>query len=115
MHILVSIYWINNLTNVNSHFTLHRQLPPLQDNEPASDFYGKFSDRDRSNRRGSRDQRGFRSSRGWEGGQDSDDEFGQGGRSFRSGNKFRMGKSSGDDWLIGGSSRSSRFSSSNRL
>ncbi|KAL2947600.1 hypothetical protein AAZX31_20G079900 [Glycine max] len=90
------------------------KLPPLQDDEPASDFYGKFSDRDRSNRRGSRDQRGFRSSRGWEGGQDSDDEFGQGGRSFRSGNKFRMGKSSGDDWLIGGSSRSSRFSSSNR-
>ncbi|KAH1229455.1 DEAD-box ATP-dependent RNA helicase 3, chloroplastic [Glycine max] len=92
------------------------KLPPLQDNEPASDFYGKFSDRDRSNRRGSRDQRGFRSSRGWEGGQDSNDEFGRGGRSFRSGNnRSRTGKSSGNDWLIGGSSsRSSRFSSSNR-
>ncbi|XP_027935864.1 DEAD-box ATP-dependent RNA helicase 3, chloroplastic-like [Vigna unguiculata] len=92
------------------------KLPPLQDDEPASDFYGKFSDRDRSNRRGSssRDQRGFRSSRGWEGGQDSDDEFGRGGRNFRSGNnRSRMGKNSGDDWLIGGG-RSNRFSSSNR-
>ncbi|XP_047157555.1 DEAD-box ATP-dependent RNA helicase 3, chloroplastic-like [Vigna umbellata] len=92
------------------------KLPTLQDDEPASDFYGKFSDRDRSNRRGSnsRDQRGFRSSRGWEGGQDSDDEFGRGSRNFRSGNnRSRMGKNSGDDWLIGGG-RSNRFSSSNR-
>ncbi|ESW17065.1 hypothetical protein PHAVU_007G207200 [Phaseolus vulgaris] len=92
------------------------KLPPLQDDEPASDFYGKFSDRDRSNRRGSnsRDQRGFKSSRGWEGGQDSDDEFGRGGRNFRSGNnRSRMGKNCGDDWLIGGG-RSNRFSSPNR-
>ncbi|KAK7356225.1 hypothetical protein VNO80_15493 [Phaseolus coccineus] len=92
------------------------KLPPLQDDEPASDFYGKFFDRDRSNRRGSnsRDQRGFKSSRGWEGGLDSDDEFGRGGRNFRSGNnRSRMGKNSGDDWLIGGG-QSKRFSSSNR-
>ncbi|KAK7392153.1 hypothetical protein VNO78_20583 [Psophocarpus tetragonolobus] len=89
------------------------KLPPLQDDEPASDFYGKFSDRDRSNRRGSRDERGFRNSRGWEGGQDSENEFGGGGRSFRTGSKFRRGNSSGDDWLIGGR-RSGRDSSSNR-
>ncbi|RDX75323.1 DEAD-box ATP-dependent RNA helicase 3, chloroplastic, partial [Mucuna pruriens] len=103
--------------NVPSGNTISKitKLPPLQDDEPASDFYGKFSDNDRSNRRGSssRDQRGFRSSRGWEGGKDSDDEFG--GRSFRSAgnNRSRVGKrSSGDDWLIGGR-RSSRDSSSN--
>ncbi|KAK7278092.1 hypothetical protein RJT34_23117 [Clitoria ternatea] len=58
------------------------KLPPLQDDEPASDFYGKFSDRERrSNGRASRDQRGFRSS---------------------GNNRSRMGKSGGDDWLIGG-------------
>ncbi|KAK7344317.1 hypothetical protein VNO77_13779 [Canavalia gladiata] len=45
------------------------KLPPLHDDEPPNDFYGKFSDRDQSNRRGSRDHRGFRSSRRWEGGQ----------------------------------------------
>ncbi|MQL41253.1 hypothetical protein EI012_25365, partial [Escherichia coli] len=94
------------------------KLPPLQDDGPASDNYGRFSDRDRSDRRGSRDQRGFKTSRGWAGGRDSDDEFGdssrRGGRSYRSGNnRSQMGRSSGDDWLIGGR-RSSRSSPSNR-
>ncbi|RDX71750.1 DEAD-box ATP-dependent RNA helicase 3, chloroplastic, partial [Mucuna pruriens] len=108
------------------------KLPPLQDDGPPSDFYGKFSDRDRSNRRGStsrggfssrggfasRDRRGFKTSRGWDGDQDSDDDdFGdrsrRGGRNFKSGGNSwsRAGKSSGDDWLIGGR-RSSRPSSS---
>ncbi|KAF7805003.1 DEAD-box ATP-dependent RNA helicase 3, chloroplastic [Senna tora] len=95
------------------------KLPPLQDDGPPSDFYGKFSDRDRSNRRGgSRDRRGgggFRTSRGW----DSDDEIGDsfkrgGGRSFRTGNSWsQKARSSEDDWLIGGR-RSSRSSSSDR-
>ncbi|XP_057439108.1 DEAD-box ATP-dependent RNA helicase 3, chloroplastic [Lotus japonicus] len=113
------------------------KLPPLQDDGPASDFYGKFSDRDGGSRRGggSRDRRGgFKSSRGgWGGGRDSDDGFGDqyrrggGGDQYRrgggssssrnsrtGGNSWsRAGKSSGDDWLIGGRS-SSRSSSSDR-
>ncbi|XP_061366185.1 DEAD-box ATP-dependent RNA helicase 3, chloroplastic-like isoform X1 [Gastrolobium bilobum] len=96
------------------------KLPALQDDGPPGDFYGKFSDRDRSNRRGtgSRDRRGFKTSRGWDGGRDSDDEFGdpfkRGGRNVRTGNSWsRAGKSSGDDWLIGGR-RPSRSSSSDR-
>ncbi|XP_061370986.1 DEAD-box ATP-dependent RNA helicase 3, chloroplastic isoform X2 [Gastrolobium bilobum] len=98
------------------------KLPPLQDDEPASDYYGKFSNRDRTNRRGSRDQRGGSRDlrgRGWGGGQDSDDvfgdTFGRGRRSYGSGNsRSPMGRSSGDDWLTGGG-RSSRHSSSNRF
>ncbi|XP_027348827.1 DEAD-box ATP-dependent RNA helicase 3, chloroplastic isoform X2 [Abrus precatorius] len=98
------------------------KLPPLQDDGPPSDFYGKFSDRDRSNRRGSgsRDRRSFKTSRGWGRDQDSDDEFGdqfrRGGRNSKTGNSWsRGGKSSrdGDDWLIGGR-RSSRSLSSDR-
>ncbi|KAK7337626.1 hypothetical protein VNO77_18209 [Canavalia gladiata] len=98
------------------------KLPPLQDDGPPSDFYGKFSDRDRSSRRGpgSRDRRGFKTSRGWNGDQESDDDFGdrfrRGGRNQRGGSSSwsRGGKSSsGDDWLIGGR-RSSRSSSSDR-
>ncbi|KAJ1377845.1 P-loop containing nucleoside triphosphate hydrolase [Sesbania bispinosa] len=85
------------------------KLPPLQDDGPPSDYYGKFSDRDQSNRRqrGSRDQRGSKTSWGRHRDQDSGDEFGdtygRGGRSYRSGNS-----KSRDDWLIGGR-RSSRF------
>ncbi|MED6171815.1 DEAD-box ATP-dependent RNA helicase 3, chloroplastic [Stylosanthes scabra] len=82
------------------------KLPVLQDDGPASDYYGKFSDRERSNRRGSRDQRGFKTSRGYGGNRGSDDDFGssygRGSKNFKSGNnRSRMGKSS-DDWLIGG-------------
>ncbi|KAJ1393319.1 RNA helicase, DEAD-box type, Q motif [Sesbania bispinosa] len=96
------------------------KLPPLQDDGPPSDFYGKFSDRDRSSRKGStsRDRRGFKTSRGWDGGRDSDDEFGdsfrRGGRSYKTGNSWSRGaKRSEGDWLIGGR-RSSRSSSSDR-
>ncbi|CAK8544493.1 unnamed protein product [Lathyrus sativus] len=117
------------------------KLPPLQDDGPPSDFYGKFSDRERSNRRGSRDGRGFRSSRGWDGGRGSNDDFGdsrrggrgdfgdsrrggrddfgdsrRGGRSsFKSGNNWsKPDRSSGDDWLIGGRQSSRSPSSPNR-
>ncbi|GAU11385.1 hypothetical protein TSUD_343760 [Trifolium subterraneum] len=101
------------------------KLPALQDDGPASDFYGKFSDRERNSRRGSRDGRGgFRSSRGWDGGrgqgQGSDDDFGdssrRGGRSYKSGNSWsKPERSSRDDWLIGGRQSSRSPSSSNRL
>ncbi|MED6109875.1 hypothetical protein PIB30_037532 [Stylosanthes scabra] len=103
------------------------KLPALQDDGPASDFYGKFSDRDRSNRRGSssgsRDRRGgFRSSRGSYGGRDSDDDFGD---SYRRGSRSNNNKtgsswsragrsSSSDDWPIGGRRSSGRSSSSER-
>ncbi|RZC22008.1 DEAD-box ATP-dependent RNA helicase 3, chloroplastic-like [Glycine soja] len=111
------------------------KLPSLQDDGPPSDFYGRFSDRDRSSRRGStsrggfssrggsasRDRRGFKSSRGWDV-EDSNDDFGdqssrRGGRNFKTGNSWSRaaGKSSGDDWLIGGGRRSSRPSSSDRF
>ncbi|XP_059456203.1 DEAD-box ATP-dependent RNA helicase 3, chloroplastic [Corylus avellana] len=82
------------------------KLPALQDDGPPSDYYGKFSGRDRNNRRGSGDRKGFRSSRGWDGGRDSasdDGLFRSGGRSYRAdNNRSRFSKSSGDDWLIGG-------------
>ncbi|XVF29772.1 hypothetical protein REPUB_Repub15cG0150900 [Reevesia pubescens] len=84
------------------------KLPPLQDDGPSGDYYGKFSSRDRYPRGISKDQRGFRASRGWSSGRDSDDEV-QGGRSSWS----RTSKSSRDDWLIG-SSRSKRSSSQDR-
>ncbi|KAK7269506.1 hypothetical protein RIF29_22237 [Crotalaria pallida] len=93
------------------------KLPTLQDDGPASDFYGRFSD-DRE-RRSPRDQRGFKSSGGWGGRRNSDDDFGgsfgRGGRSYsRSGNnRSQTRRSSDDDWLIGGRG-SSRSSSSSR-
>ncbi|CAK7340399.1 unnamed protein product [Dovyalis caffra] len=95
------------------------KLPTLQDDGPPSDFYGRFSSRDRPARGGPRGQRGgFRSSRGWGSGRDSDDEgmYRRGGRSNRYENSFsRMPRSSGDDWLIGGRrSSSSRPSSRDR-
>ncbi|KAJ0079702.1 hypothetical protein Patl1_24659 [Pistacia atlantica] len=83
------------------------KLPPLQDDGPSSDNYGRFSNRDRFSRGGSREKRGFRASRG---GWSSDDEDGyrRGGRSSRSQNSWsKFSNSSGDDWLIGGR-RSSR-------
>ncbi|KAL1350801.1 hypothetical protein HN51_014798 [Arachis hypogaea] len=102
------------------------KLPALQDDGPPGDFYGKFSDRDGSSRRGSgsgsgsRDRRGgFRSSRGY-GGRDSDDDFGDSyRRGSRSNNKTgsswsRAGRFSGDDWPIGGRRPSGRSSSSDR-
>ncbi|OMP09430.1 hypothetical protein COLO4_05469 [Corchorus olitorius] len=72
------------------------KLPPLQDDSPSGDYYGKFSNRDRFSRGVSKDRRGFKASRGWSTGRDSDDEV-QGGRSSWS----RASRSSRDDWLIG--------------
>ncbi|KAL7205590.1 hypothetical protein ACSBR2_018512 [Camellia fascicularis] len=84
------------------------KLPTLQDDGPPSDYYGKFSNKDRSFRGGSREQRGFRSSRGrgqgWGRGRgrDSDDDedvfgFRHGGHGNKS---ARSSRDSGNDWLI---------------
>uniref|UniRef100_A0A5B7AYF5 RNA helicase n=1 Tax=Davidia involucrata TaxID=16924 RepID=A0A5B7AYF5_DAVIN len=84
------------------------KLPALQDDGPASDYYGRFSNRDRGMGGGSRDRKGFRASRGWGGGRDTaiDDnegDFRRGGRGNRSDNSWsRNSRSSGSDWLIGG-------------
>ncbi|KAJ6397384.1 hypothetical protein OIU77_018406 [Salix suchowensis] len=93
------------------------KLPALQDDGPPSDFYGRFSSRDRPARGGPRGQRGgFRSSHGRGSSRDSDDEvtYRRGGRSNSNENSWsRMSRSSGDDWLIGGR-RSSRPPSRDR-
>ncbi|KAG5232249.1 DEAD-box ATP-dependent RNA helicase [Salix suchowensis] len=90
------------------------KLPALQDDGPPSDFYGRFSSRDRPARGGPRGQRGgFRSSHGWGSGRDSDDGgmYRRGGRSNSNENsRSWMSRSGGDDWLVGGR-RSSRPSS----
>ncbi|XP_010551750.1 PREDICTED: DEAD-box ATP-dependent RNA helicase 3, chloroplastic-like [Tarenaya hassleriana] len=89
------------------------KLPPLQDDGPASDFYGRFSGRDRMPRGGSRggSSRGLQSgrgSRGWGGGRDSNNERERGRNNWS-----RLSReSSRDDWLISGGRRSSRSSSS---
>lgn len=85
------------------------QLPALQDDGPPTDYYGRFSNRDRGFRGGSRGQRGFSNSRGLD--RDSNDEgrFGnrRGGRSNRSNSSWsssprESSRDSADDWLIGG-------------
>ncbi|KAG6728893.1 hypothetical protein I3842_01G000200 [Carya illinoinensis] len=82
------------------------KLPALQDDGPPSDYYGRFSGRDRNNRRGSRDRRGLRSSRGRDGGRDSESDdglFRSGGQSYKTDNNWsRFSKGRGNDWLIGG-------------
>ncbi|KAH6837691.1 putative mitochondrial RNA helicase 2 [Perilla frutescens var. hirtella] len=88
------------------------KLPPLQDDGPAGDFYGRFSNNERrSPRGGSSDRRGFRSSRDWlDADDDFEDGFRSGGRSSGrgGGNSWsKNSRSSGGDWLIG-DSRSSR-------
>uniref|UniRef100_A0A0D3FQW2 RNA helicase n=1 Tax=Oryza barthii TaxID=65489 RepID=A0A0D3FQW2_9ORYZ len=80
------------------------KLPALQDDGPATDSYGRFSNSDRGFR--NRRSRGG-GSRGGRGGWDSDgeDRFRRGGRSFRSDN---------DSWSdddFGGGRRSNRSSS----
>ncbi|KAL1212732.1 DEAD-box ATP-dependent RNA helicase 3 [Cardamine amara subsp. amara] len=101
------------------------KLPPLQDDGPSSDNYGRFSSRDRSPRGGgSRGSRGGRggSSRGrdsWGGDDDRRSRSsGGGGSSWSSGGGgsgwSRGGGSSSrgssDDWLIGGGSNRSSSS-----
>ncbi|XP_038716242.1 DEAD-box ATP-dependent RNA helicase 3, chloroplastic-like [Tripterygium wilfordii] len=82
------------------------KLPALQDDGPPSDYFGKFSSRERIPRGGPRDQRVSRNSRSWGSGRGSDDDhdsYRRGGRSYRTDNNWsRMSRSSDDDWLIGG-------------
>ncbi|KAF3788058.1 DEAD-box ATP-dependent RNA helicase 3 [Nymphaea thermarum] len=91
------------------------KLPPLQDDAPARDNYGRFSNRDRGSRGGfTRGSKGPQTQRrgGW-----SDDEgnFRRGGQSYRTGKSWSQGSKSreDDDWLISGK-RSSRSSGSDR-
>uniref|UniRef100_J3LUD8 RNA helicase n=2 Tax=Oryza brachyantha TaxID=4533 RepID=J3LUD8_ORYBR len=81
------------------------KLPALQDDGPATDSYGRFSNSDR----GFRSRRTRGGSRGGRGGWDSDgeDRFRRGGRSFRSDNDSWSEKD--DDWS--GGRRSNRSSS----
>ncbi|KAK6139495.1 hypothetical protein DH2020_026755 [Rehmannia glutinosa] len=93
------------------------KLPPLQDDGPPSDYYGRFSNSDRRSdrrpQRGSMDRGGFRSSRDWSDDSGLESGFKRGGRSGRSENRWSGGssRSSGSDWLIGDrrSSRSPSF------
>ncbi|WOL15790.1 DEAD-box ATP-dependent RNA helicase 3, chloroplastic-like isoform X1 [Canna indica] len=106
------------------------KLPTLQDDGPATDYYGRFSNRDRSSRGGGSRGRGQRGSRSW-GGQDSDSDDGyrRGGRAYKTDNNSwsrspktdnnswsRSPRASEDDWLIGGrrSNRTSSFGSRER-
>ncbi|KAL6139074.1 hypothetical protein ACLB2K_064351 [Fragaria x ananassa] len=105
------------------------KLPPLQDDGPVSDNYGRFSARDRSSRRGGFSggrgggggRGGFRSSSrgGWGGGRDfsdGDDDFRSSRGSFNrtsSSSRPRMTRSMDDDWLIGGT-RTGRIPSRDR-
>ncbi|PKA48882.1 DEAD-box ATP-dependent RNA helicase 3, chloroplastic [Apostasia shenzhenica] len=88
------------------------KLPALQDDDPPSDFYGRFSSRERGNRGGLKD-RGSRSSKSWGTKDDGDNfnefgrggdnfnEFGRGGRSYRTNSsRSRFSRGSDDDWLI---------------
>ncbi|KAJ7973179.1 DEAD-box ATP-dependent RNA helicase [Quillaja saponaria] len=106
---------VNKQTPPGNTISKITKLPPLQDDGPAGDNYGRFSNRDQNNRRGYGDRRGSRTSRGWDSRRGSDDNFDdsfrRGGRSFRTSNNSgsRFSRGSGDDWLIGG-----RGSNSNR-
>ncbi|KAJ0700293.1 putative RNA helicase transcription factor interactor and regulator CCHC(Zn) family [Helianthus annuus] len=90
------------------------KLPALQDDGPASDFYGRFSNRERSSRGAGSRRGGARG--GWGGGSrfssdDEGDSFRRGGRSGGSswsrGGSRSGGGGGGSDWLIG-ERRSSR-------
>jgi ATP-dependent RNA helicase DDX21 len=74
------------------------KLPALQDDGPATDRYGRFSNSDRGSR--NRDRRSRGGPRGW-GGWDSDgeDRSRHGGRSLRSDNDSWLND---DDWSSGG-------------
>ncbi|KAF5192281.1 Dead-box atp-dependent rna helicase [Thalictrum thalictroides] len=98
------------------------KLPALQDDGPSSDNYGRFSNRERGLRGGSRERGGYRDFQGrGGGGRGSDGGFRRGGRSggrsYRTDDSWSQNsrssggsRSSGDDWLIG-AGRSNRASS----
>ncbi|PWZ53621.1 DEAD-box ATP-dependent RNA helicase 3, chloroplastic [Zea mays] len=91
----------NTLTKIS-------KLPALQDDGPATDSYGRFSnDRGSRNNRRSRGGGASRGRGGWD--TDGEDRFRRGGRSLRSDNDSW----SDDDWSGGGrkSNRSSSFGS----
>lgn len=101
------------------------KLPMLQDDGPAGDFYGKFSNRERSSRGGGSRRGGSSGSRGGWGGSggsrfssdDEGDSYRRGGRSSGGSSWSRGGsggsRTGGSDWLIGErrSSRSPSFGS----
>ncbi|KAG6508664.1 hypothetical protein ZIOFF_034044 [Zingiber officinale] len=107
-------------------------LPILQDDGPATDFYGRFSNRERSYRGGGSRERSQRVSRSWggrnydsddsygRGGRISDDSYGWGGRASRTDSSWSRNtkprRDSEDDWLIGGrrSSRTPSFGNRER-
>ncbi|KAL7584428.1 hypothetical protein Lser_V15G44808 [Lactuca serriola] len=83
------------------------KLPVLEDNGPASDFYGRFSNRERSSRGGGGSRReGSGGSRGW--GNNSRFSSGGGGDNFRQGGRSGGrggGGGGGGSWSSGGGSR----------
>nr|XP_043619267.1 DEAD-box ATP-dependent RNA helicase 3, chloroplastic-like [Erigeron canadensis] len=78
------------------------KLPVLEDNGPAGDFYGRFSNRERSSRGGggSRREGGSRGG-GWGG--NSRFSSGNDGDNFRRGGRSGGGRSGGNSWSSGGS------------
>ncbi|KAI3752371.1 hypothetical protein L2E82_24368 [Cichorium intybus] len=84
------------------------KLPVLEDNSPASDFYGRFSNRERSSRGGGGSRReGSSGSRGWGNSRfsssDEGDSFRRGGRSGGRGGGSSGGRGGGSSWSSGGS------------
>ncbi|KAG6487669.1 DEAD-box ATP-dependent RNA helicase 3, chloroplastic-like [Zingiber officinale] len=91
------------------------KLPILQDDGPATDFYGKFSNREWSSRGGGSSERSQRVSRNWGGRKyDSDVSHGQGGGSERSQRVSRTwgGQKYDSDNSYGRGGRTSRTDSS---
>ncbi|KVH93544.1 DNA/RNA helicase, DEAD/DEAH box type, N-terminal [Cynara cardunculus var. scolymus] len=83
------------------------KLPLLQDDGPASDFYGRFSNRERSSRGAGSRRGGSSGSRGgWGGGSryssdDDGDSFKRAGRGGGSSWSRGGARTGGSDWLIG--------------
>ncbi|KAK1386302.1 RNA helicase [Heracleum sosnowskyi] len=97
------------------------KLPALQDDGPANDNYGRYSNRGSMRGGGSSGGRGYGSSRGRSGGRfsDGDDERrgGRGGARGGGGSSWsRTSSSSGSDWLVSDrrSSRSPSYGNSDR-
>ncbi|KAI7757059.1 hypothetical protein M8C21_021041 [Ambrosia artemisiifolia] len=86
------------------------KLPALEDDGPANDFYGRFSNRERSSRGGRRDSGSSDSRGGWGGnsrfslGDEGDNNVRRGGRSGGRGGSSSWSsggsRSGGSDWLI---------------